>query len=83
MMESMTNTNGPLTNLPYNREARIIKFTGGHRLHHKLRVMGIREGRIIKIISKQPLQGPLTIAVNGNQVTLGRGMSEKIIVEKI
>ena len=82
-MESMVNTIGLLTNLLHNREARIIKFTGGQRLHHKLRIMGIREGRIIKIISKQPLQGPLTVAVNGSQVTLGRGMSEKIIVEKI
>ncbi len=83
MMEFMTNTNGSLTNLPYNREAKIIKFTGGYRLHHKLRVIGIREGRIIKIITKQPLHGPLTVAVNGKQVTIGRGMSEKIIVEKI
>ena len=82
-MEPMATTIEPLTDLPQNREARIIKFMGGHRLHHKLRVMGIREGRIIKIISKQPLHGPLTVAVNGSQVTLGRGMSEKIIVEKI
>ena len=73
----------PLTYLPDNREAKIIRFEGGYGLQHKLGVMGVREGRIIKIISRQPLRGPLTVEVNGCQLTLGRGLAQKIIVEPI
>ena len=72
-----------LTNLPYNKEARIIRFEGGYGLNKRLRVIGIKEGGVIKIISRQLLRGPLTIEVNSCQITLGRGMAQKIIVEVI
>lgn len=73
----------PLTNLPMHRKARIIDLEGGHGLQRKLRVMGVREGQTIQIVSKQPFRGPLTIAVNGCQMTLGRGMAQKIIIEEL
>ena len=73
----------PLTNLPMHRKARIIDLAGGHGLQRKLRVMGVREGQTIQIVSKQPFRGPLTIAVNGCQMTLGRGMAQKIIIEEL
>ena len=43
--------------------------------------MGIREGQTIRIVSKQPLRGHVTISINSSQMTLGRGMANKIIVE--
>ena len=70
-----------LANLSHNKIAKIIKIEGGHGLHNKLRVLGIREGKLIRIVSKQPLFGPITVAVGGNQITIGRGMAHKIIVE--
>jgi ferrous iron transport protein A len=73
----------PLTSLPYEREAKIVRFEGGYGLQHKLRVMGVREGHTIKIVSRQPLRGPLTVEVNGGQITLGRGLAQKIMVEMI
>lgn len=72
-----------LAYLPPNREAKIISVEGGFGLRNKLRIMGARKGRTIKIVSKQPLRGPITITVNGSQITLGRGMTEKIMVEII
>jgi len=72
-----------LTNLIPNKNAKIISITGGHGFQRKLRVMGIREGQIIKIVSKQPFRGPITVIVNGCQLTLGRGMANKITVEVI
>ena len=72
-----------LTQLPYNQKARIIDLSGGHGFQRKLRVMGIREGQIIKIVSKQPFRGPLTVMVGGCQATLGRGMADKILVEEL
>ena len=73
----------PLTHLSYKGEAKIIRILGGHGLQRRLRVMGVREGQKIKIISIQPFHGPLTVAINGCQMTLGRGMAQRIIVEEL
>ncbi len=73
----------PLSSIPNHKTVRIKKIIGGHEFQRKMRVMGIRDGQIIVILSKQPFQGPLTIAVCGCHMTLGRGMAQKIIVEMI
>ena len=73
----------PLTQLPTNKRGKIVGIDGGQGFQRRLRVMGIKEGQIIKIVSKQPFRGPLTIAVFGCQMTLGRGMAQKIIVEEL
>ncbi len=51
--------------------------------HRRLDALGIREGQIVRIISKQPLMGPLTISIGNTQMTIGRGMAHKIIVEEL
>jgi ferrous iron transport protein A len=73
----------PLTKLPANKKGKIIGLDGGQGFQRRLRVMGIKEGQIIKIITKQPFRGPITIAVFGCQMTLGRGMADKITVEVV
>ena len=73
----------PLTYLSYHKKARIITIDGGHGFRRKLHVLGIREGQLVTIVSKQPLRGPLTIAVGKSQMTLGRGMASKILVEEL
>ena len=73
----------PLMNLPENKKAKITSLEGGRGFQKKLRVMGIREGQKVKIVSKQPFKGPLTIEVSGAQMTLGRGMAQKILVEVV
>ena len=72
-----------LSYLPNGKKARITSIHGGYGLQRKLRVMGIREGQEIKIVSKQPFRGPLTIEVCGSQMTIGRGMAQKILVDVI
>ena len=72
-----------LAQLSRNQKARIIRLDGGRGFQRKLRLMGIREGQIAYIVSRQPLRGPLTIAVGKNEMTLGRGMANKITVEAI
>ena len=84
----------PLAHLKKGKTGRIIHIHGGHHggphgghgahgLRKRLNVLGIREGQIVKIVSKQPLMGPLTISVCNSQMTLGRGMAHKIIVEEL
>ena len=73
----------PLTDLPLNKKGKIIGIDGGLGFQKRLRVMGIKEGQIIKIVTKQPFRGPITIAVFSCQMTLGRGMANKITVEVV
>lgn len=73
----------PLAHLPRDKKGLIVDIHGGHGLRRKLRVIGIREGETVKIVSKQPLRGPITIAVNHSQMTIGRGMAHKISVEVV
>jgi len=79
----MSNKTKHLTHLLNKKEAKIISLEGGQGFQSKLRVMGIREGQKIKIVSRQPFKGPITIAINGCQMTLGRGMAHRILVEEL
>ena len=72
-----------LTCLSPRKKAKIISLEGGQVFQRKLRVMGIREGQTITIISKQPFRGPVTVKIGSCQTTLGRGMANKILVEEI
>ena len=56
---------------------------GGHGLQNRLNSLGIRNGKEIKVVSKQPFRGPLTVEIGGCQMTLGRGMARKITVETL
>jgi ferrous iron transport protein A len=70
-----------LKNLLEGKKGKIIAVDGGHGFQRKLRAMGIREGQTVTIVSRQPFRGPITIMVGSCQMTLGRGMTQKIIVE--
>jgi ferrous iron transport protein A len=71
----------PLTSLYPNNQGKIIQIEGGHRFKQRMKSLGIRDGCIIKVKSKQPFHGPITIEVCGSQMTIGRGMAQKIQVE--
>ena len=73
----------PLTMLhPYN-QGKITQIEGGHRFKQRMESLGIRNGKIITVKSRQPFHGPLTIEVCGTQMPIGRGMAQKIQVERI
>ncbi len=71
----------PLIELPVNTPAIIKNINGGICLKQRLQSMGIHKEQTIKIICKQPLKGPITINACGCQMTIGRGMAQKIEVE--
>jgi Fe2+ transport system protein FeoA len=43
--------------------------------------MGLRLNKSIEISSKQPLKGPVVVSVGNSSISLGRSITEKIIVE--
>ncbi|MBS3813779.1 ferrous iron transport protein A [Candidatus Bipolaricaulota bacterium] len=69
-----------LSSLNSNQQARIVAITGGSQLRQKLALRGISEGVNLKVISSN---GPVTVKINGNLVTIGRGMAKKVRVNKI
>lgn len=72
-----------LARLKSGKTGKIIHIQGGHGFQRRLQVMGVREGQTVKIVTKQPLMGPITVSIGNSQMTIGRGMAHKIIVEEI
>ncbi len=72
-----------LVNLGEGEKGRIESIQGGFGFVRNLRARGIREGKIVEIVAKHPLRGPIVISIDGRETTIGRGMAEKILVEKI
>lgn len=73
----------PLTMVPYAKKAQIVVLEGGHGFQRKMHVMGLRVGKIVRIVTKQPLHGPITIEIGKSQVTIGKGMAQRIMVKVI
>ena len=59
--------------------ARIVAIGGGRGLRQKLYLRGLFEGKVVRVISNY---GSVTIEVDRNVVAIGRGMAQKIIVER-
>jgi len=71
----------PLLKLREGEEGKIVDLKGGFGFQRKIRVMGLREGKKIRVISIQPVGGPITVGVGSNIVTIGRGMAQRVFVE--
>jgi ferrous iron transport protein A len=71
----------PITSLSAGTEAVVVRLLGhGCTFQRRLRTMGIREGKSLKVMAIHPLAGPLVIEVDGRQITIGRGIAQRIIV---
>ena len=44
--------------------------------------MGIREGKKVRMATKQPIKGPVVVEVDKSFTSLGLGIAAKIVVEK-
>ncbi|MBL7117606.1 MAG: ferrous iron transport protein A [Candidatus Syntrophoarchaeum sp.] len=43
--------------------------------------MGIREGKNVRMATKQPIKGPVVVEVDKSFTSLGLGIADKIVVE--
>jgi len=62
-----------------------LKITGfdcGHRAMSRFMVMGINIGTEITIVTVQPY-GPYVVNVGNSQYSIGRGLFDKLIYERI
>jgi len=72
-----------LSEIPVKTKAKIVEIHRGRHFHRRMGVMGLRIGQTVEVISKQPLMGPITLSVGKSNVTIGRGMAHKILVEEL
>ncbi|MCK4859028.1 MAG: ferrous iron transport protein A [Candidatus Omnitrophica bacterium] len=70
-----------LTEMAYKENAFIASIEKD--IMHKVSGMGVRVGKRVEMITKQPLKGPLTISIEGTHTSLGRGVAEKIVVSPV
>jgi ferrous iron transport protein A len=72
-----------LAEMKVGKKAEIKAIEGGMSLQMRLSPLNIRIGKRIRKIASQPFRGPVVIEVDGRRITLGRGMSMKVMVEVI
>jgi ferrous iron transport protein A len=75
-----------LTALKKGETGIVISIKAGHghgRVFEKrLMDMGLTPGTQVKVVKSAPFHGPIEIRVRGSRLALGRGMAERIFVEK-
>jgi len=59
---------------------RVMAVEGGRGIRQKLFLRGLFEGSVVRMIS---CYGPVTVEVDRNTVSIGRGMAQKIIVRRM
>ncbi|MDY6864401.1 MAG: FeoA family protein [Halobacteriota archaeon] len=60
---------------------KIKRITGGYGQQRHMRSLGVREGKEINIVAKQPIGGPIIVDIGGNRIAIGRGMANRVMVE--
>lgn len=68
-----------LSEMKYEEEGIVIRIRG--ELKDKIAGMGIREGKGIKMMTKQPIKGPVVVIVDRSNTCIGLGLAAKIVVE--
>jgi Fe2+ transport system protein FeoA len=71
----------PLTRIDPGKGAVITRLEGGHEIQHRLRAMGVKEGKTLRVVTRYPLSGPVVVEIDGRSTTIGRGLAQRILVE--
>jgi ferrous iron transport protein A len=69
-----------LSKMRDGQQAVVSAVEGGRGLVEKLTAMGIRPGKRITRFCSMYLHGPITVRVDNVQLSLGRGIADKIFV---
>ncbi len=68
-----------LSEMSYGEEGIVNRID--EDLRNKVAGMGVRVGKKLKMITKQPVKGPVVVLVDEANTSLGREVAEKILVE--
>ncbi len=68
-----------LSKMKYEQKGKIKKID--QSLRARIAGMGIREGKEIEVMTKQPIKGPVVVNIDRSDTSLGMGLADKITVE--
>jgi len=68
-----------LSEMNYGEEGTVTSINSD--LRERIAGMGIRVGKKLKMITKQPIKGPVVVVVDEANTSLGLGIADKIMVE--
>ncbi len=70
-----------LLSMKNGKRGKIVRLDGGIEFRKRMESLNIREGKIIKKITKQPLRGPVVIEIDNTRLAIGMRMAMRIFVE--
>ena len=71
----------PLAEIHADEKVRIVRLGGGHYLQSRLIGMGLVPG-VEASITSNAFSGPVVLRLNASRVVLGRGVLDRIFVER-
>jgi len=71
-----------ITSLKHGEKAKIVFVRGGGGVMQRLCDLGLTNGTIISLLREAPMNGPIEVCVRGCKLVIGRGIAEKIFVQK-
>jgi len=71
----------PLTGIKAGSFAIVKEVRGGKNVRNRLMEMGIIEGAAIRVVANSG--GPLIVQLGNSRFAMGRGMAEKIVVDRL
>ena len=70
-----------LSEMDYDEQGTVTGIEGD--LRKRVAGMGIRVGKKLRMVTKQPIKGPVDVIVDGAETSLGLDMAGKITVEVV
>jgi len=68
-----------LSEMDYDEKGTVIEID--RDLQKRVAGMGIRVGKTLRMITKQPIKGPVDVIVDEAETSLGLELADRIIVE--
>ena len=72
-----------ITSLKHGEKAKIVFVRGSGGVMQRLCDLGLTNGTTISLLREAPMHGPIEICVRGCKLVIGRGIAEKIFVQKM
>ena len=72
----------PLSTVAAGKQVRVVSIDAGWSLQRRLADMGLTPGLEVRVVGSQR-PGSVVLDVRGSRLALGRGVSQKILVEPV
>ena len=72
----------PLDMLAPGQRAKVVGMYGGREFNRRLASIGILPGTELALV-RRGAAGPVIVEVRGSQFILGRGMAQRVLVERL